>query len=89
MSWTKKDYPDSMKNLDNAVRNKAIEIANELEKDNYEEGRAISIAISQAKKWNEDRGGETSSDITHHLVSDGDKWVLKPTNQGEETKFDT
>lgn len=51
MPWDANDYPDSMKNLDKKVRNKAIEIANALLEDGYEEGRAISIGISQAKKW--------------------------------------
>ncbi|KTD21175.1 DUF2188 domain-containing protein [Legionella londiniensis] len=50
MPWTKSDYPDSMKNLDAATRNKAIEIANKLLKEGYEEGRAIAIAIAKAKK---------------------------------------
>lgn len=51
MPWTKQDYPDSMKNLDEDVREKAIDIANTLVEDkDYDEGRAISIAISQAKK---------------------------------------
>lgn len=27
MAWNKNDYPESMKNLDESVRNKAIEIA--------------------------------------------------------------
>jgi uncharacterized protein YdaT len=54
MPWTKKDYPESMKNLDNKVRDKAIEIANALvEEENMDEGRAISIAISKAKEWAE------------------------------------
>ena len=51
MPWDEDDYPDSMKNLDKQVRDKAIEIANALLEDGYEEGRAISIGIAQAKKW--------------------------------------
>jgi len=52
MPWTEENYPDSMKNLDNKVRNKAIEIGNALlEKEHMEEGRAISIAISKAREW--------------------------------------
>ena len=44
-----------MKNLDAGVRNKAIEIANALLKEkDMDEGRAISIAISQAKKQMKD-----------------------------------
>ncbi|KTD22291.1 Uncharacterized protein conserved in bacteria [Legionella lansingensis] len=50
MPWTKSDYPDSMKNLDSSIRNKAIEIANKLLKEGYGEGRAIAIAIDRAKK---------------------------------------
>ncbi|GHC40433.1 DUF2188 domain-containing protein [Pediococcus acidilactici] len=51
MPWTKKDYPSSMKNLKERVRNKAIEIANALLQEGYDEDRAIPIAISQAEKW--------------------------------------
>lgn len=52
MPWTKIDYPDSMKNLDKKVRDKAIEIANALVHDeNMDEGKAIPIAISEAKEW--------------------------------------
>jgi len=52
MPWTENNYPDSMKNLNPKVRNKAIEIANSLiEKDGMEEGKAIAIATRQAKKW--------------------------------------
>jgi uncharacterized protein YdaT len=40
-----------MKNLDSKIRNKAIEIANALLQDGYEEGRAIAIATAQAEKW--------------------------------------
>ncbi|GGD48707.1 DUF2188 domain-containing protein [Paenibacillus nasutitermitis] len=54
MPWTKDDYPDSLKNFMAPVREKAVEIANALLKDGYEEGRAISIATAQAKEWAED-----------------------------------
>ena len=50
MPWSKNDYPDSFKNLDNAVRSKAIEIANALLRDGYEEDRAIPIALDRAKR---------------------------------------
>ena len=57
MPWTKKDYPNSLKNFPPAVRNKAIEIANALfKKGNMEEGRIIAIAITNAKKWANNRG---------------------------------
>ena len=40
-----------MRRLPGLVREKAIEIANALLMDGYEEGRAIRIAIAQAKRW--------------------------------------
>ncbi|WP_326135211.1 DUF2188 domain-containing protein [Cytobacillus horneckiae] len=49
MAWNTKDYPDSLKNLEAAVRKKAIEIANSMLNEGYDEGRAIPIATSQAK----------------------------------------
>lgn len=51
MPWSKTDYPASMKNLTTEVRNKAIDIANALLDERYEEGRAIAIATAQAEKW--------------------------------------
>ncbi len=53
MPWTKTDYPVSMKNLTARTRAKAVEIANVLLKDGYEEGRAIAIATAQAEEWAE------------------------------------
>jgi uncharacterized protein YdaT len=40
-----------MLHLQPLVREKAIEIANALLAEGYEEGRAIRIAIAQAKRW--------------------------------------
>lgn len=51
MPWTLNDYPDSLKNLNKATRKKAIEIANSMLDDGYDEGRAIPIATSKAKEW--------------------------------------
>ncbi|MDP1419842.1 DUF2188 domain-containing protein [Peribacillus simplex] len=51
MPWNKNDYPNSMKNLDEDVREKAIEIANALLDEGYEDGKAIPIAIDRAKMW--------------------------------------
>ena len=62
MPWDKRNYPVSMKNLDPRVRGKAIEIANALLEENYEEGRAISIGIVKAREWNEDHPKSKSSD---------------------------
>ncbi|GAA0135731.1 hypothetical protein YSY43_25710 [Paenibacillus sp. YSY-4.3] len=53
MPWNKQDYPVSMKKLDTRVRNKAIEIANALLEEGYEEGRAIAIGTAKAHEWDE------------------------------------
>ena len=60
MPWTKNDYPNSMKNLPDEVRNKAIEIGNALlDEKNMDEGIAIATAISRAKDWAANRGKQT------------------------------
>ena len=51
MCWTEDNYPDAMKCLDKDTRKKAIEIANSLLKDGYDELRSVIIAITQAKVW--------------------------------------
>jgi uncharacterized protein YdaT len=51
MPWNEVYYPASMRNLAPAVRRKAIEIANALLESGHPEGRAIRIAIAQAKRW--------------------------------------
>lgn len=58
MPWTKKDYPNSLKNFMAPVRNKAIDIANALLAEGTEEQRAIAIAIATAKaeEWASNRG---------------------------------
>ncbi len=56
MHWNENNYPASMKNLTAPVRRKAIEMANQLLGEGYEEGRAIPIAIYRAEQWARDRG---------------------------------
>jgi uncharacterized protein YdaT len=51
MPWNSSYYPRSMSHLSEAVRAKAIEIANALLAEGYDEGRAIRIAIAKAKEW--------------------------------------
>lgn len=89
MPWSKNDYPDSFKNLDADVRNKAIEIANALLRDDYEEGRAISIATAQAQK---NVQGDEEKPI-YEIRSHDDGWQLKKKDSKkaimiEETKED-
>jgi uncharacterized protein YdaT len=51
MPWSEDRLPASMRNLEPVVRTKAIEIANALLEEGYDEGRAIRIAIAKAKEW--------------------------------------
>lgn len=64
MPWDTNDYPSSLKNLDTAVRKKAIDIANAMVNEGYDEGRAIPIATKQAKEWYQHA---SKSDINHVL----------------------
>jgi uncharacterized protein YdaT len=56
MPWDETYYPPSMQNLPPQIRLKAIEIANALLAEGYDEGKAIRIAIAKAKEWAEHRG---------------------------------
>jgi uncharacterized protein YdaT len=51
MPWNESYFPHSMANLPSGTRAKAIEIANALLREGYDEGRAIRIGISEAKRW--------------------------------------
>ena len=51
MPWNMQNYPDSMKNMEPLVRKKAIDIANAMEEEGYEEKQLIPIAQSQSKEW--------------------------------------
>ena len=95
MPWTKSDYPPSMKNLNEYVRMKAIDIANAMVADGYEEDRAIPIAINQAKEWYEDASNMEKSklkkkDITDHKKDPStntklqDEDVIVEYNEDEE-----
>ncbi len=85
MPWNKNNYPNSMKNLDNRVRDKAIDIANALLEEDYEEGRAIPIAISQAKKWAEKHDDDQLGDDIH-VIPHPRGWAVRREN-GERASF--
>ncbi|MFX3673426.1 MAG: hypothetical protein ACE3JQ_03120 [Paenisporosarcina sp.] len=73
MPWTTTDYPDSFKNLNTEVRNKAVEIANALLKDGMAEGRAIAIATEKAREY----VGGTKKQNEYQVTSHSDGWQLK------------
>lgn len=85
MPWNKNDYPPSMKNLNEATRRKAIEIANALLEEGHEEGKAISIAISKAKEVTNSKN-KTGEDITYHLVPHSGEWAIKRENSRRVTE---
>lgn len=102
MPWTKKDYPDSMKNLPENVRNKAIEISNALlEEKDMDEGIAIATGISRAKDWAENRGMQSDTkkdnrktDVKKHgadrMVSATEEgWEVKKESNKSSKSFDT
>ena len=51
MPWTPDHYPAAMRRLPVLVRLKAIQIANALLAEGWDEGRAIRSGISRAKAW--------------------------------------
>lgn len=90
MPWTKKNYPNSMKNLPEAVRDKAIEIANALlEEKRMDEWIAIATAISRAKDWAAEHGKKVENpgkskitDVKVHgqdrvVIPYKDEWAIK------------
>ncbi|WP_050182981.1 DUF2188 domain-containing protein [Domibacillus robiginosus] len=74
MPWSQTDYPDSMKNLPDHVRDKAIEIANALLDEGYEEGRSIAIAIDRARSA---EGKKDEGRPRYEVKHEDDRWVLK------------
>jgi uncharacterized protein YoaH (UPF0181 family) len=82
MPWTKGDYPPSLKNFEPRLRGKAVEIANALLGEGYDEGRAIAIATSQAKEWVKDHpqhthGDQDAENNNLHVVPYDGKWAIK------------
>ncbi|MGG0668315.1 hypothetical protein [Sporosarcina koreensis] len=73
MPWTKNDYPDSFKNLEPDVRNKAIEIANALLREGTEEGRAISIATAKAREYVH---GDNAERTKYEATPRKEDWIL-------------
>jgi hypothetical protein len=80
MPWTTTNYPMSMKNLDTDVREKAVEIANALLNEGYEDGRAIPIAIATAKKWAENHDPDDLAIHQLHVVPHPQGWAVRRVN---------
>jgi uncharacterized protein YdaT len=63
MPWNAHYYPTAMKHLPDAVRAKAIEIANALLAEGYPEGQAIRMAIAAARKWTRNHPDEEADEL--------------------------
>ncbi|MDY0395288.1 DUF2188 domain-containing protein [Virgibacillus halophilus] len=80
MPWTMNDYPSSLKNLDHATKKKAIDIANAMVDEGYDENRAIPIATKQAKEW---RSNASKEEIAEYAESG-----QPTTRKKEDTKYE-
>ncbi|WP_082236043.1 DUF2188 domain-containing protein [Halobacillus massiliensis] len=81
MPWDTNDYPSSLKNLDTTVRKKAIDIANAMIDEGYDEGRAIPIATEQAKEWY-DNASKSEIDQVRNM---SDKQLKKRDKEEEDS----
>ena len=68
MPWTQDRFPPAMRRLPPDVRLKAIEIANAMLAEGYDDGRAIRMAIAAARKW--------AWGATYHRLHNGAMAVL-------------
>ncbi len=81
MTYTKKNYPASMKNLIPDIRDKAIDILNALiEEEKMEIGYAIPTAISRAKDWAANRNKTVPPSPTDFKKHGEDVHVLPREN---------
>jgi len=90
--FDRRDFPNSMKNLDKEVRDKAIDIANAMIEEGYEEKNAIPIAISQAKEWANKASSAELKEIRKKNIKDHqkdkDKTKAKLQNSNVEVSYD-
>jgi uncharacterized protein YdaT len=61
MPWYNGDFPPSYKNQPVKLREKAVEIANELLKDGAEEGVAIATGLKRAREFFSKKKDKTKS----------------------------
>lgn len=82
MPYTKDNYPNTMKNLNEEVRNKAIDILNRLLEDkNMDESIAIPTSISRAKDWAANRGIDFKKTETDKKKHGNDLYVMPRENE--------
>ena len=62
MPWYNGDYPPSYKNQPAYLREKAVEIANEILEDSGDEGIAIATGLKRAREYFKDHPHEADAD---------------------------
>lgn len=67
--WTMDDYPDTWKNFEQLERKKAIDIANAMLKEGYEELDLIPIATAQAKKWYQSASKDELNELKNKKIT--------------------
>ncbi len=90
MPYSKDEYPDSMKNLNPELREKAIEILNALiDNGKMNKGMAIATATKKAKEWAEEKGLPIENDEEDeggkdlHVKSHEDGWAIEEEDADE------
>ncbi len=90
MPWTSENYPNTFNNFTVDVRDKAIEIANALVEDGYEEDRSIRIATAQAKDWAQRRDMQVWVDQpqkpNQHVVPHDQQWAVRAAGSERASK---
>jgi len=61
MPWYNGDYPPSYKNQPEKLRNKAVEIANEMLNEGVDEGIAIATGLKRAREHFKSESGKEQS----------------------------
>ncbi len=84
MPWYNGDYPPSYKNQPKEIREKAVEIANEVLLDGAEEGIAIATGLKRAREFfkNEDKKGTATKKNNHPEDSVGKSGKLSDYPEG-------
>jgi uncharacterized protein YdaT len=84
MAWTSGDYPVEMHGLEPEVRAQAIQIANELLQQGYQQDNAVSVAISRARLAV--HADKTSQKGDLHVVIHETGWAVK-REESKEGEF--
>lgn len=83
--FDKEAYPWELEELDPDARRKALERANELIEQGYQEIRALRMATTLAREWVDNgRTSDTSmSGPSQHVMFERDSWVICPEDRSE------